>query len=320
LPALGLGLLGDVGHIDGQRVTITRHVVRAAGRAKSEEGLMKRLARQAAALMEDHDVVTADRRFSPIVLLNAGLKHLVVRRPKNLTMRRATPPAYRGRGRKPTQGELIRPLARRRKGHLIPASVPDEEVTWEQSAGGRIVTVQAAVWKELVLPPQMSWGQGERERAAQTRWTVLVIRHPDYPTPWVLLLNVDLTPGQACEVMTARWGIEQPPLIAKQLLGACREFVHAPEMRFRLPELAVRAASILVYEAARHDPVPTGWWDAQPRRTAGRLRRQLRRVDIRALPRPEQLREKRSCTRQLPKGFHPALAATRKRRVKISEK
>jgi hypothetical protein len=321
LPALSFGLLAELGQVNEQTVTITRHVVRAEGRAGSEEGLMKRLARQAAELVSDSDVSTADRGFSPIVLLNAGHKHLVLRRPKNLTMRRADLPAYRGRGRKPTRGALVRPLARTHNGKRLPASPPDVELTWEQTSAGRRVSLHAHLWSRLVLTPQKGWTQTERALSARSVWTVMVIQHPDFDTPWVILLNVDLTPPQAYQVVQGRWGIEQPPLVAKQLLGAHRQFVYAPAMRFRLPELALLASGLLVASrvAATHDPVPTGWWDRQPRRTAGRLRRQLSKVDIATLPRLDQLREKRSCTSQLPKGFHPALAATRTRRTEVSE-
>jgi hypothetical protein len=242
LPALGFGLLADLGQVNGQTVTLTRYVVRAQDRAGSAEGLMKRLARQTARVLSEHDVSTADRGFSPIVLLNAGHQHLVLRRPKNLTLRRADLPEYRGR--KPTRGALVRPLARSHNGTRIPASPPDAELTWEQTEAGRTHSMQAQIWLRVMLPAQKGWTQSERALSARSVWTVLVIQHPDFDTPWVILLNVDLTPPQAYQVVRGRWGVEQPqpPLVAQQLLGAHRQFVYAPDMRFRLPELSLLAA------------------------------------------------------------------------------
>jgi len=71
--------------------------------------------------------------------------------------------------------------------------------------------------------------------------------------------------------------------------------------------VALRGANL----AATCEPLATGWWDMAPKRTAGRLRRVLSKVPLSAVPRAEQLREKRSKTDHLPKGFHPAVAAAR---------
>ena len=50
--------------------------------------------------------------------------------------------------------------------------------------------------------------------------------------------------------------------------------------------------------------VPTGFWDRRPRATPGRLRRQLTFCPFpQAFPFPARLREKRSVTAHLPKGF-----------------
>jgi len=49
--------------------------------------------------------------------------------------------------------------------------------------------------------------------------------------------------------------------------------------------------------------VPTGFWDRQPRRTPGRLRRTLFGKPFpKDAPLSERLREKRSVTAHLPKG------------------
>lgn len=309
LPAISFGLCADLGRVGDQPVAVPVHLTRATGRASREEGLMARLAQEAAQAITEQDIVTADRKFSPLTLLHAGLPRLVLRRPKNMTMRRAEPPAYCGRGRKPEYGTVVRPLPRKHRTNTLPATAPDTECEWTHVERGRTFQLKAQIWFNLRLPLQKRWSQAEKALARRTAWTVMVIQHPLYDTPLVVLLNLALEPAQAYHVVHGRWGIEQVPLVAKQLLGTHRQFVHADEMRFRLPELAVVAAGILTYTAACHTPVPTGWWDRRPRPTAGRLRRLLTKVDFQAQPRLGQLREKRSATQQLPVGFNAALAS-----------
>jgi hypothetical protein len=87
------------------------------------------------------------------------------------------------------------------------------------------------------------------------------------------------------------------------MLGAARQCVFAPTSRQRLPELSLRAGSILAYTAATHPAVPTGFWDRAPRSTPGRLRRVLAQghyEDLQELP--EHLRKKQSPTAHLPTG------------------
>lgn len=318
LPAICIGQMGTVGFVGKQKVTVPCTLVRASGEVRSEEDLMKALAMSAAPQLSLHDVVTADRKFSPLVLLKAGCQHVVLRRPKNMTMRRAQPPAYTGRGRRPTRGALIRPWSRRYKGCEIPASTPDATCCWQDSrADGTTFTLDAKLWHNVQLTKQTSWTPTDQALMSQKIWTVIVIQHPDFAEPMLVLMNVDLNAQQAYRVVRSRWGIEQPPLVAKQLLGLHRQFVWAADMRFRLPELSFVAMGILTYVAATvHDPTPTGWWDRHPKPTAGRLRRQLAKVDWRQMPLNNRLSKKRSVTHHLPKGFQPVVAtATSNRQI-----
>lgn len=323
LPAMGFGILADIGKVGEQPVSMSRQIVRATGRASSEEGLMAHLARETSALLNEQDLTTADRKFSPLKMLHGGHKRLVLRRPKNMTMRRAAPPAYKGVGRKPTRGDVVRPLPRTHDGKLIPATPPDAAQQWKHTevkdGQPREITLHAKVWSNLRLPPQKNWTKTETQLAQRTAWTVITVKHPDFKEPLVILLNMDLSPQHAYQVVRGRWGIEQPPLIAKQLLGTHRQFVHAKDMCFRLPELSLLAAGILVHVAATQPAQPTGWWDRHPQPTAGRLRRRLSKVGFLDLPRLDQLREKHSRTDHLPTGFNAALAARRTRRGNVSE-
>ena len=101
-----------------------------------------------------------------------------------------------------------------------------------------------------------------------------------------------LTGAQLQAFYLDRWPVEGLPLTAKQMLGAARQFVFAPERRQRQPELALVAGAILMYIAATQPAIPTGFWDRTPKPTSGRRRWVLSRVhcgDLQGLP--EQLRK-----------------------------
>jgi hypothetical protein len=113
-------------------------------------------------------------------------------------------------------------------------------------------------------------------------------------------IGVELSYSRASQ---AEKVVEQIPLSAKQMVGAHRQFVHNKESVQRLPELALLVGSILSFIAATFPAMPTGFWDREPKRTPGRLRRQLAG---KAFPKDAQisgqLREKKSVTGHLPKG------------------
>ena len=110
--------------------------------------------------------------------------------------------------------------------------------------------------------------------------------------------------GQGCyRLYKDRWPVEQLPQAGKQMLGAGRQFVSGEESRLRLPELALFAGAVLMYEAASQPAIATGFWDRRPRGTIGRLRRALTRTHFSDwVPTREELRKKASPTGHLPKG------------------
>lgn len=88
------------------------------------------------------------------------------------------------------------------------------------------------------------------------------------------------------------------------MVGAHRQFVFADQSCQRWPELPLLVGGILTYLAATLPPIPTGFWDKQPKATPIRLRRLLARVDFpKDSPFEPQLRKKRVVTAHLPKGI-----------------
>jgi len=291
LPAIPFGLIVNVGMVGTQTVPMVRQIVRAPKPTTTEAELVNAVLTQAATQLAPHEAVVVDRGFSPGKLQAAGVPRWVSRVPRNFTARRVTPPDYAGKGRRPTRGVLVRPLARTRKSKTLAATPPDH--TEILQVAGR--SIRAEVWEGLCLPQADSAGPALQ---------CVVLHDPAYKEPWVLVTNLPLSATALQAFYHNRWPVEQVPLTAKQLLGAHRQFVFAAAARQRLPELALFTSSLLMYLAASYPAQPTGFWDRAPRPTAGRLRRILAQLDIsKTAPLPQQLRKKESLTLHLPKGI-----------------
>jgi hypothetical protein len=233
----------------------------------------------------------------------AEIERAVVRLAANMTARRNYPASYKGRGRRPVYGELIRPLARTYKGRSIPASPPDFSDKFEYE--GRTIKVNG--WYDLILP-------GIVPDPDNDTFDIYVFEDPLYRDPLVLGATLRLRPATSFALYQDRWPVEQVPLAAKHMVGAHRQFVFAYQSCQRWPELALIVGGILTYLAAALPPIPTGFWDKQPKATPGRLRRLLARVDFpNDYPFEPQLRKKRVVTDHLPKG----VAAHRRSKVVI---
>src|SRR5436190_13821799 len=291
LPAIPLGLLARVGSAHGQRLGVPLALVRAPAGDPSPRAHDRALVQQAVAVLTPEDALVVDRAFGVALLQDANVPAWAARLPKHFTARRATPPPYRGRGRPPTRGALLRPLARRRQEKLLAATPPDTVTCWEED--GRVR--RAEQWVDLVLPDAAP---------GAARFQVVAVHDPRYRTPLLVATPLPLAPRQVRELYRDRWPVEQLPLSAKQLLGAARQFVSAPETCQRLPELALVAGAVLSYLAATQEAVPTGFWDRRPRRTPGRLRRLLADAPFPwDYPWPTHLRPKAAVTAHLPKGW-----------------
>jgi len=294
LPAIPLGIAARVGTVGTQRLAVPCLLVRGESTDTSETALQTRLLQRANEPLADDEALVCDRGFPLRQLQTVGIQRYVVRAPVNFTARRAALPAYRGKGRKPVRGAMVRPLPRTYKGRTIAATPPDRHETWQLHTGPTPRWLHAEFWDDLVCT--------EAQPGAPTFSTAL-IHDPRFDEPLLLNTSLPLTGAHLQAFYRDRWPVEGLPLTAKQRLGAARQFVYAPESRQRLPELARVAGAILMYVAATQPAIPTGFWDRTPKPTSGRLRRRLAAVhcaDLEGLP--EQLRKKQSPTAHLPKG------------------
>ena len=209
--------------------------------------------------MRASDVLIVDRQVKVTHLHQAGVKRFVVRGAVDMTALTQQNAPYCGRGPHPKKGSIVRPLPRYYNGKLIEATPPTfEEIFVFQGRDLKIEYFKNLVVKDCPLV-----------------FHVVVVHDPKYKKPWVLV--TDLTdPGEIIfHLYRSRWKVEQIPQTGKQLLGGHRSFVHSEEIRYRLPELILFAASLSLYLSAITPAVATVFWDKNPERTAGRFRRAL---------------------------------------------
>jgi hypothetical protein len=292
LPAVILGVVGQVGEINGQRIALPQAFERVYPTDASEVRLWQIILKNVNKMLAADEMVVVDAGVKVRDLQKAGVKRYVVRLANNFTARRNVLPEYCGAGRPPVYGELVRPLARKHKGKLLTATAPDETHRWEEE--GRAMRTE--IWRNLVLPDCAP-------DAHNPTFDVYAIYDPSFDTPWLLATPVILKPVSVRNIYKDRWPVEQIPLSAKQMIGSHRQFVHAEETIQRLPELALMAGSILSFLAASMPATPTGFWDRNPKRTPGRFRRTLAHQPFPKVANLSgRLRKKNSVTAHLPKG------------------
>jgi hypothetical protein len=287
-----MGLAGEVGEINGQRLALPRTIERSHPHDGSEARLWTDLLKTVGKGLDDKDIAVVDAGVKIKDLQAAGIEQYVIRLASNFTARRNYLPDHT-RGRKPIYGAVVRPLPRQHKGKTKSATPPDERADWELK--GR--TIRVELWRDLVLPKTVPNNDNSTV-------DVYAFHDPAFKHPWLLATPVKLTIASVHAIYTDRWPVEQIPLSAKQMLGTHRQFVHNAESIQRLPELALLAGSILSFLAATFPPLPSGFWDRHPKATPGRFRRTLFGKPFpKDAPLLGQLREKRSVTAHLPKGF-----------------
>jgi hypothetical protein len=255
MTGIGFGLIADVGQVGEQRLSLIRAIVRGHDAAESEISLKERTVAKAARLLKENEVLLHDGGISIAQLQAAGAARFVVRLGTNCTARRPYLPVYKGRGRRPTRGILVRPLTRKWKDRILLATRPDVTTTFEFEER----TVTAYGWHELMRADLKVADDHEL-------YSVWVFADPLFKTPLVLGTNLSVAPEVIFSLYLDRWPVEQIPLVAKQLLGCQRQFVFAPTSCWRLGELAFLVGNILTWLAVLLPPQPTGYWDRHPKK------------------------------------------------------
>jgi|SRR5579862_1842336 len=311
LPAITLGMVGATGSVGKSRLCLPRFLVEAEPTDRSEADHQKRTVRRAAQFLEPNEALILDAGFShPDLLAMSGVRY-VLRAPRNFTARKNSLPAYKGKGRPPLYGALVRPLSRTYKKKELAATPAEGSARWTE---GRH-TLEALLFEDLVVC---------EAKPGSSSFRCVVILDPRYKEPLVLLTNLprSVTARDLWLLYRDRWPIEQMPLAAKQMLGAARSFVFAPQSQVRLAQLALLAGNVLSYVAATCAPVASGFWDRVCRGTCGRLRRVLSVVHFSdlAVETPEtgsaeQVRKKASVTAHLKTGVQ-----AHRRRKAVSER
>jgi len=290
---IGFALVVQVGHNGAQRLPLLQQIIRAEADTLSESQFKTAVLQTVGQHLAAHEVVVHDAGASIADMQTAQVTRYVVRLDRNCTARRnQLPPRTSRQGRPAEYGVRVRPLARSYKDRLLPATPPD--VTTQFSYAGRRIVAQG--WRTLVRRDQ-------KVAVGNLTFTIWVYQDPLYREPLVLGTNVTAQAATIFQLYLDRWPVEEVPLVCKQLLGLQRQFVFATAARFRLPELGLLAANILAHLAAELPALPTGFWDRQPRRTPGRLRRALGQSGFPTEYRLDgRIREKQAVTAHLPKG------------------
>jgi hypothetical protein len=292
LPATICGITTTSGEIRGKRVPLLNSVLRCEVGTSEVEFRAKLLEKTEKSLLPD-EVVAVDAGFKISEILSAKIVRFVGRGAVNCTVRKNVLPESKGCGRPSEYGKKVRPLPRTHKGNLIEATAAEESGTFTYN--GR--TIKHEAWHNLVTSTT-------KVNQDNPTFSVYVFHDPFYDKPLVLMSAMDLTAEDIYLIYLERWPVEHPPLVAKQMIGLHRHFVFNDEACFRLPELGLLAGNILAHLAAALPPMPTGYWDREPKATPGRLRRVLSRVVFPSLEDFDpELRKKNSISGHLPKGI-----------------
>jgi len=301
LPATPFGLIGQIGQVKGRRQALLNEIVEQpeCKSTNRHQELRRSLIQKQRAGQKADEIVVADAEFSAHELLEFGDEDFVLRCAKNDTFCRAALKQRRGdRGRACSRREVIRAMPKTWQNRVIAASEPDAccefvilEERKDKVSGKRdmkAVTIKVKIWNDVRVNDttirecvKKGFKPEQIKRLRDKRLRVLVFEDPDFDTPWMLVTTlVEVEPVIIYQIYKDRWPVEGVPSVAKTILGGHRLFVHADDHPKRLPELILLAGNILAVLAGAHEPTPTGFWDKQPKATAGRLRRLLSKVGV----------------------------------------
>ena len=290
--AVIFGVVTVSGAIEEKRVPRIEEILRCKAGTSASDFHVELLKKVKKSLRAD-EVAIVDAGFTIAEMLESGILRFVLRAAINCTARRNELPEQKGRGRPQEYGEIVRPLSRTHNGKEIESTAADASGKFTHH--GRTIEYQA--WHNLVT----STTKVDKDNST---FSTYVFRDPYYDKPMVLTTVMNFKAESVYLFYKERWPVEHPPLATKQMMGLHRQFVFSDESSFRLPELGLLAGNILSHLAASLPPIPTGYWDRDPKSTPGRLRRALSREVFPSLDQLDpELRKKNSVFDHLPTGI-----------------
>jgi hypothetical protein len=217
IKGVGFGVITQVGQVDGQRIPLLKRIIRVKRLEMSEADLKAAILRQVATYLAEKEVWVHDAGVELAEVQTAAIPRYVIRLALNVTGRRNYLPPPQKRGRPAEYGVKVRPLPRQRLERKIEATPPDECNQFQFQ--GRTIQVQG--WHGLIRADQKVADAGDT-------FTIWVFHDPLYDKPMVLGTNLEAQAETVYRLYIDRWPVEQPPLVAKQMLGLHRQFVFSP--------------------------------------------------------------------------------------------
>jgi len=307
IPAIPFGVVATQGVVRGQRVAIPRGISFPDTNKNDVIEQKKHIYEEIVRCTTNKDIVVCDAGFSLADAISVGVINPVIRLATNKTFgatQGKIPERRSNRGKAPTKhkAEIVRPLARKHKDHLIEATPPS--YTTEFTNNDECI-IKIEVWENVYFLESHLDNLNEecKEKLRSIPLVVIAVYHPDYENPILLGTPMqEITPENLYRTYTNRWPIEGIPQVGKRILsgGGGRHFTHCRNSNFRIPVFSMLVGVILKVMAAHSPPVSTGFWDKKPKPTFGRLLKQLKKVGIQL---STKLFKKKSQTKHLPIGF-----------------
>ena len=198
LPAVIIGLVDVSGSLNGQRLAVPREILRVKSHDRSEKHLKIDLLEQVVRKLSSDEGAVMDAGFKLSQVQQAGLKGYLLRLAKNFTARRNEPAPRIEKGRPPIYAEWVRPLGRNYADNEIPASPPDQVVTWQEDGRKN----RTEIWTNLLLPGVVPHPNNET-------FQVLAIYDPLYAQPCLLATDLPIAPPDVKALYQDRWPVEQ---------------------------------------------------------------------------------------------------------------
>ena len=193
-----MDLVGVSGSLNGQRLAVPREILRVKSYDHSEKHLKIDLLEQVVRKLSSDEGAVMDAGFKINQVQQAGLKGYLLRLAKNFTARRNEPAPRKEKGRPPICAEWVRPLGRTYADNEIPASPPDQVISWQEDGRKN----WADIWTNLLLPGVVPHPNNETLQ-------VLAIYDPLYAQPWLLATALPTAPPDVKALYQARWPVEQ---------------------------------------------------------------------------------------------------------------